>query len=249
MLGISSVLNRDLRVWVVLSVEHTFIDTHISSWSYRHQKPYSKPCFKQLLCPNSSQCSRRQWKLFLLHFYLIYTGLCIIRNLLLCTCRFLIILGIANLAWTSRHYFCLLIHCFGSTVIYRPKPATVKDATSFTVFSTSDRRSISEIRKMLFIFYFLPSRCVPPERHSNFSFPCASHQFWGRKGTLKIPLSGRKSVAHLCISNNRLLKITNLNYIVFLTLWSVFLKTVFEHLCTRDISGLVSGSMKMDLTS
>lgn len=66
--------------------------------------------------------------------------------------------------------------------------------------------------------YFLPNRCVPPERNSNFSFLCASHQFWGRKETLKIPLSGRKSVAHLCISNNRLLKITNLNYIVFLTL-------------------------------
>lgn len=129
---------------------HTFIDTHISSWSYWHQKPYSKTCFKQLLCPNSSQCSRRQWKLFLLHFYLIYTGLCIIRNLLLCTCRFLIILGIANLAWASRHYFCLLIHCFGSTVIYRPKPATVKDATSFTVFSTSDR---NQKNALYFLFF------------------------------------------------------------------------------------------------
>lgn len=153
MLGISSVPNRDLRVWVVLSVEHTLIDTHILSWPYGHQKPYSKPCFKQLLCPNSSQWSRRQWRLFL-HFYLIYTGLCIVRNLLLCICRFLIILGIANLAWSSQHYFCLLIHCFGLTFVYRPKPATVKDAISFTVFSTSDRCSISEIRKILFIFLF-----------------------------------------------------------------------------------------------
>lgn len=132
MLGRSSVLRRDFgmcskttwdrgseslgcpKSWTNIYY-HTFVTGHMSTPSSRVTAP---PTLNNSCVPAIANAADRQQRMFLFHFYLIWTALSIFRNFLLCICGFVIISGTANLAGSPRSNYSFLIHCFILTYFY-----------------------------------------------------------------------------------------------------------------------------------
>lgn len=167
MLGRSSVLGRDFGMWSKAMWNRKFESLCCpESWAHIHWHTFgtghtgtksTSPTASHALnnsCPNSSQCCRETVGLFLLHFYLIYTGLSIFRNFLVRICGFLIILGTANMAGTSRHYFWLLIHCFRLTYCYiQTKTSHNENYARF--YSSLYLKQVLHFRNQQSTFYYL----------------------------------------------------------------------------------------------
>lgn len=112
----------------------------------------------------------------------------------------------------------------------------MKNILGFTPLSTSNRCTISEIKKVLFIICFLPNRSLLPAKNSSSNFLPASQKFQHRKGTLKIPLwlSGRKPVAYSHIWNNRYLRMT----LIWIPLSSLYFDLFPSLILTSEEKGL-----------
>lgn len=145
-------------------------------------------------------------------------------------------LGSANLARTSRTYFCLLIHCFQLAYCYIWTKTSHNEKYA-RFYSSLYLKQVLHFRNQKSTFYYLflnNQKYCPIE--FKFRFSVCFSEISGYKRDTKNPSLIEKSVAHLHIWRNRYLKMnTNLNSIVLFRLWSVSLKLYFNLLLKRNI--------------
>lgn len=167
------------------SLPHTFGTGHTGTKSSSLTASHA---LNNSCVPTPVSVVERHRGLFLLHFYLISTGLSIFSSFLLHTCGFLIICGTANLGGTSRPHFCLLIHCFRLIYCYiQTKTSHDEKYARFYRSLYLKQGLYFRNQKSTFYYLFLINHKYSSSKEFKFQFSVCFSEVSGKKSNIKNP--------------------------------------------------------------